>query len=81
MAIVAGRETLDDVKPKYLSIIEIGTSPEAAQPGVVAWIDEEVARVRAKAQPEDEVSGTFGKRNVKVAGGIARGTHSYAAAP
>lgn len=54
-ATVARRTTLDDVKPKYLSMVQIASIPDGAQPGVVAWIDEEVTRVRAKAQPQDEV--------------------------
>ena len=54
-AIVARRATLADVKPKYLSIVEIEAIPDAAQAGVVAWVDDEVARLRAKAQPHDQV--------------------------
>ncbi len=54
-AVVAKRATLDEVKAKYLSIIDIGSVPAAAQPGVVSWIDEEVRRLHEKAQPRDEV--------------------------
>lgn len=54
-AIVAERATLEDVKPRYLRMVEIATVPATAQPGVIAWIDDEIARVRAKAQPHDQV--------------------------
>ena len=55
MVPVTKRATLDEVKPKYLSIVETATIPEVAQTGVVAWIDNEIERFRAEAQPNDEV--------------------------
>ncbi len=44
-----------DVKPRYFSIVEIDTIPDAAHDGVEAWIDEEIRRVGAKAEPDDEL--------------------------
>lgn len=52
-AVEAKRATLDDVKPRYLSMVGIETVPAGARAGVEAWVDEEVRRVRAEAQPND----------------------------
>lgn len=51
----ARRATLGDVKPRYLSIVEMDTVPAGARGGVEAWVDQEIGRVRAKAQPNDEL--------------------------
>ena len=51
----AHRATIDDVKPRYLSIVEIDTLPASARHGVEAWADSEIRRVRTKVQPTDEL--------------------------
>lgn len=53
--VVAKRAAIDDVKPKYLSIVDFATLPDASKPGVLEWIDGEVRRIQAEARPGDEV--------------------------
>jgi hypothetical protein len=54
-AVVAKRASFEDVKNKYLKDVELETLPEAARPGVVAWVDGEVARVQSRETAGDEL--------------------------
>lgn len=52
---VAKRASIADVKPKYLSIVDIKTAPAAAKEGVLQWIDVELRRIENEIRPSDEI--------------------------
>jgi len=52
---VAKRSGLAEIKKTYLEDVGLETLPEAARPGVVAWVDGEVARLQSKETAGDEV--------------------------
>jgi hypothetical protein len=54
-AVVAKRSAFVEIKKKYLKDVELEALPEAARPGVVAWVDGEIARVQSKEQAGDEL--------------------------
>lgn len=47
-----------DIRERYLAAVRLDdmkTLPEAARQGVIAWIDDEIARLRGKQQAGDEL--------------------------
>ncbi len=54
-ALQAQRSQFEDIKPRYLKIVDIETVPEAARPAGIEWIDKEVAKLSAEQKPGDEL--------------------------
>jgi|SRR6185436_10659490 len=54
-AVVAKRADFVEIKKQYLHDVKLQTLPEAARPGVVAWVDGEIARVQSKEAAGDEL--------------------------
>jgi len=54
-AVVAKRSAFVEIKKQYLEDVDLETLPEAARPGVVAWVDGEIARVHSKEKAGDEL--------------------------
>jgi hypothetical protein len=54
-AVVAKHAAFSEIKKQYLGDVELETLPEAARPGVVAWVDREIARVLSKQVAGDEL--------------------------
>jgi hypothetical protein len=52
---VAKRAVIADIRPKYLSLVDLSGLPEPAREGVFAWIDTEVARLESKIRTGDEL--------------------------
>jgi hypothetical protein len=45
----------EEIKPRYLKVIDIDTVPAAARSGVLAWIDDQVRRISEQRVPGDEL--------------------------
>jgi hypothetical protein len=54
-AVLARPAAFAEIKKQYLEDVKLETVPEAARPGVVAWVDGEISRVHSKERAGDQL--------------------------
>ena len=47
--------SVSEIKPRYLSLVKIETINEPGRTGVIEWVDREIAKLRQRMLPGDEV--------------------------